>query len=845
MTRRILDFIAHVCLTRSRLILLIAGMVGAIGLVGAMRLRFDPDILNLVPQHNKEINDFRKVLEEMGTIDYHIVVLELPEGHDITQYEELIGSIAAGYEHSPHIDEVDYRIPNPIDLIDEILPHALLFLSPAELDRVAELLTDEGIRDSVATNRAMLRTPQATAMKDLVLYDPFRLLPIYAGKLRRSGAGFSIDASSGYYLSEDGRMVLILTKPKRAAQDIPFAQALMAEATTIEQRALEEIREAHPDLPAPEIGYTGGYAIAFADEQLIRNDIIANVLFSFFGVLAVFLYGFRRVASIGYAGLPMALALALTFGLAGFAYGELSSASAGFAALLAGLGIDFIMVTYGRYVDERNRGESREEAIRTLMHHTLPGVLVAAVTTSITFYAFVATDFRGMTQLGFLTGTGILFFLLAVVFVLPALIVQSEHGRSGRAPRLFHHSFGSERLIEWSMRHQRAVIVFWIICTIVSALLATRLRFSDNIQDLRARGNPGMLLQERLTERLGQSFDFMMWVNEAPTVEEALERTHRAANLLDPLVERGVIASYQSISSYLPAESRQREVIEILQRERSDRFSPDRIERTFEAALVENGFRPEAYGHYLELFRRALTVETTISVEQIEDETIAKLLTRFLKKTSNGHASVIYLYPAGGTWGRDVPAPLLAAAQKQPEAILTGVNLASGVLRGIVRQDAIRATTLGSIAVFIVIFLTFRSLSLTLLSFAPFVAGSTGMLGLMALFDLELNFMNVFVGLMIIGVATDYGIYTLQRFLEAPGEFEIHATEVGKAVVMAAITSIVGYGSFALSHYPGLRSIGYAAIFGVGLTGLASITLLPALLIRRRRKNEGRVKGEG
>src|SRR5213075_859061 len=61
----------------------------------------------------------------------------------------------------------------------------------------------------------------------------------------------------------------------------------------------------------------------------------------------------------------------------------------------------------------------------------------------------------------------------------------------------------------------------------------------------------------------------------------------------------------------------------------------------------------------------------------------------------------------------------------------------------------------------------------------------------------------------------------------------------GKAIVMAGLTAIVGYGSFALSHYPGLRSIGYASTFGIGLSGLAAITLLPAILVMGH-ENEGR-----
>ena len=183
--------------------------------------------------------------------------------------------------------------------------------------------------------------------------------------------------------------------------------------------------------------------------------------------------------------------------------------------------------------------------------------------------------------------------------------------------------------------------------------------------------------------------------------------------------------------------------------------------------------------------------------------------------------------------------PLRRAFQnRHPGDVLTGVNLVSGTLRRIVKDDAMRSTIIGFVAVLILMFISFRNLKLTLLSFVPFVAGGVGMLGLTALLGLEFNFMNIFVGLMIIGVATDYAIYMLQRYQENPAAFRGSAHETGKAILMAALTAIVGYGSFAFSHYPGLRSIGYASTFGIGLSGLAAITLLPAMLVMGRRNDE-------
>src|SRR2546430_1984590 len=617
----ILDALARLCLRRSTQIILAAIVVAIVAVIAGSRLTFDPDLLNLIPQKNKQVNDFRKVLRDMGTIDYHIVIMTMPPGRDARDYEALIEAIADGYRKNPRIEDITYRIPNPLDFVEVILPRALLFLTPAELNEVAGKLSDNGIRESVARNRAMLETPQAFALKQLVQYDPFNLAPIFIRKFQSAGGGFNIDTSSGYYVSADHTTLLMLMKPKRPAQDVPFAQQLRIEGAKIEADAVRNFRKEAPrDLPMPTIEHTGGYEIAVGDADLIRQDIIANVLGSFFGVLALFRCALRRTASIVYAGAPLALGLALTFGIAGLVYGQLSQASAGFAALLAGLGIDFITVLYGRYVDERNRGTDLASAIRTIMRTTMPGVFVAAITTAGTFYAFLATDFRGMTQLGFLTGTGILLFLLCVMFLLPALIVFSERKETGKSPKLYLHSFGAGKLIDISVAKPALTIGVWVVFVVICSALATQVRFSDNIQDLRAKGNPGVVNQTKVTAKFGQSFDFMMYVSEARTLEDVLNKTYAAAHDLDPLVKDHTIASYQSISTFLPPIPQQRLVIEELRRGQADRFNVARIQKTFQQALVANGFRLEAYENYMGLFSQALAPTQPVTIENLGDK---------------------------------------------------------------------------------------------------------------------------------------------------------------------------------------------------------------------------------
>src|SRR5216684_1565444 len=141
LTDRILDALARLCLRRNKEILIAALVLAVLAVLGATRVSFDPDLLNLIPQQNRQVNEFRKVLKDLGTIDYHIVVMDMPKGHDVHEYDTLIDAIAEGYRKNPKIEDVTYKIPNPLDFIEIILPKALLFLSPAELDEVAAKLT--------------------------------------------------------------------------------------------------------------------------------------------------------------------------------------------------------------------------------------------------------------------------------------------------------------------------------------------------------------------------------------------------------------------------------------------------------------------------------------------------------------------------------------------------------------------------------------------------------------------------------------------------------------------------------------------------------------------------------
>jgi hypothetical protein len=441
---------------------------------------------------------------------------------------------------------------------------------------------------------------------------------------------------------------------------------------------------------------------------------------------------------------------------------------------------------------------------------------------------------------------------VAVLFLMPAMLAWSEahHQKRQREARLYLHGFGTDRLIRFSMHHSRAVLAVCTALTIVLAGLAVRIEFEDSIREMRPRGTRNSRIERLMTEHFGSGLDFMMLVLRGESLEEVLELTAEATERVQKIAGSEELVRAESIVSVLPPRQRQVETIAWLDRHR-DLVSVERVRGVFLEAARREGMRPEAFEHGLGLFAQAASVERPISLDDLRvDDASQRLLERFVRHTPQGWTSIVYLYPPPQRWKREAPPSLRRlTADLGPAAELTGINVVSEFMRSTVRRDAVVASLIGFALVVGILWIDFRRLFDTLASLFPLIVGVIWMLGGMVLLSLSMNFFNIFVTAMIIGVGVDYGVHMMHRYREEKGagreRLEAGLTETGKAVVLAALANVVGFGSLALSSYPGIQSIGYVAIMGSSSSALVALTVLPAYLaIRLNRQERGQKKSE-
>ncbi|HEX9943839.1 MAG TPA: MMPL family transporter [Thermoanaerobaculia bacterium] len=836
---------------RYRTVFAVTAILVTVSVALTLRLSFDPDILNLLPRKEPAVKAYLESLEDFGSGTFLLVAIRIPEGAVPEPYETFADELAARLARLPELKSVEHRIGDPEELLRTFFPKSVLFLDEPGRRELAARLSEEGIRQRVSELRRQLSTPQGMAVKQLAKLDPLGLAQIFLGRVESSRGTLQVDWTSGYYLSRDHRMLLILAAPARPPQNLKWNERLVAAV----DRAVAETLAGWGDIagpggpPKPVVGLGGPHLTALGDTSLIRYDMLVNIATSALGVLLLVLFAFRRPGALVYAFLPLICGLLLTFGFAELTVGSLSTATSVVAALLIGLGIDFAIVSYGRYIEERRRGESIETALLAMSGSSARAVLVGAVTTTATFYAFTFTDFIGLRQLGLFTGTGILFCAAAVFLLLPAMLAWSEdhHQRRQTEPNLYLHSFGSDALIRSCIRHRRATVLTGVAITLAALALAFQIRFDESMRTMRPQSRRGNEVTVEVGRKFGSGFNAMTLLLSGESPEEVVELAARAAAGARRLVDQGVIHSFSGVTSLIPPPDQQRRVLAWLERERRGALDLARIRATFAEAAAKEGLRVEPFEDGLDLLGQAINLPGPLGVQDFRGSKQTQLLLdRFLKKTPRGWRGAVYLYPAGSRWRREPPPQALALARELgPNAVLTGTNVMNQTVRREVLEDAWVAGLLGYVLVAILLWLDFRTLRHTVLALAPLTVGILWMIGGMALFGIQMNFINIFVTTMIIGIGVDYGVHVLHRYLEVrdlpDAEYERGIQETGKAVVAAALSTIVGFGSVTFSHYPGLVSTGKVAILGALCTSLVAITLLPTFLSwqRGRRKRRG------
>lgn len=137
--------------------------------------------------------------------------------------------------------------------------------------------------------------------------------------------------------------------------------------------------------------------------------------------------------------------------------------------------------------------------------------------------------------------------------------------------------------------------------------------------------------------------------------------------------------------------------------------------------------------------------------------------------------------------------------------------------------------TVSMIGTVVLVLLVFRALTPLLLTLLAIGVGMlTGMSVSLLLFH-DLNILTLLLGLTLIGIAIDYGLYYCVEVFSPRSTARQRLARVLPGISLGAVTTAAGYGTFLLAPFPGLRQVAVFSAFGLAGSFATVVFWLPRL----------------
>jgi hopanoid biosynthesis associated RND transporter like protein HpnN len=859
--------------------------------VAATRLQFHTQRSDLLSPNKDYVQRWQKYLAEFGDDDDMVVLVQ---GKDRGQMEAALEKIAAHIADYPDLfDRLFYKCD-----LRGLRNRALIYL-PAEqiaqiqgnLDSMKLLLTAEGtwsmlslgsMLDEANARIRAIRECGECRPGDATFLMQMTSISLAAAKMIDNPASYANPwqsilppcpeqkdqlAAPQYFFSGDGTLAFLLVRPVKEAGSFTAAKASVEKVRAI----VDSVR---PRFPGLEFGCTGLPVLETDEMAAAADDTNTASWLALAGVALLYLVVFRGIRY------PLMMVGALLMGTAWamgwltLTVGHLNILSATFAVMLFGMG-DYAVLWVMRYEQARCRGMEVRAALLHTTRHVAVGNLTAATTTALAFYATMLADFKGVAELGWIAGSGILMCAFACFTVLPALLTLVD-----RRPRSSRFSVvgGEDTLMRelqpgaWMPgvgRRPWLVIAGGLTLLAVAAVSIPRLTYDHNLLHLQPRGLDSVRWQMTLIEHTaGASWNALSL---KATPEEAIALKARYEKL--PCVERVV-----EIASLVPPgqESKVAQLADIQQRlqrlpargERIPHALPDsavmqgRVERVL-AELGPAGINVSLLtclrdnlrvlhatlahsdaataGQRLQRFDEALARDLADDLHKLREVTTPAPITladlpsalreRYLGTNGQWLVQVFARQSVEESlWDFG---PLEAFCQEirkvDPEA--TGKPFATVEGLKSMKNGFLRAGLYAFLAIVVVLLVDFRSVRHLLIALMPLAMGLLLALGILGLSGLALNPANIIALPLVLGVGVDNGVHLLHDYLIRRREgLRTVSYPIARGVLVKGLTTMIGFGTLMISSQRGLAGLGLCLTLGVGCCLSASLVFLPAVL---------------
>jgi hypothetical protein len=606
------------------------------------------------------------------------------------------------------------------------------------------------------------------------------------------------------------------------------------------------------ELQGVQVRRTGNLALRTDNLKSVGQGVgtAAVISIALVAVILYFGFGSTQLLSAGLASLF--IGLAWTLGLALLFLGRLNMISVTFIVLFIGLGIDYSIQFCLRMMECIDRGANKSAALVTAFKDVGSALTLCSATTALGFFAFIPTSYIGASELGFISGMGILVCLFINLTFLPSMLALYR-----RTPGMSAHSLPKSLSFLPSVPFKHSKVVLWtaLAAAVISAALLPQTYFDSNPWNLENQKSESVVTAKELFKEPRQS----PWV-----ISVLAEDMESADALAVKLEELPVVATTTTLGSLLPEGQEEKTLII----EEMSYFIPDASSLALqgtepseflaaaEALLSEMGAEGRSPSHAEERFAQALEAFTD-TLRQGDAKLLLQAETAILKPMEKLLVQLSELTQAEPFTEEDLPQAMksrykneglyriearpaedvneLDALKRFVDQVLELVPQAAGppvsvVMAGrAISESFTSALTYAVIAVVIVLIVTYRNFRDVLFTMLPLLLALLLTTAASVLLDIPFNFANIIVLPLLLGIGVDYCVHLSHRHKSLEHKDSLLSSSTAKGVVLSAVTTTVSFSSLWFSAHRGTSGMGIMLGISTTLIILCSLFVLPAL----------------
>lgn len=765
----------------------------------ASQIKLEEDVTRLIPSGERQ-NTMRRILRETNFSDKIIVTISsegnIPNPNRLTEYaQRFIDSV--NHKFPAYVNDIEGKIPEEgiMEIYDFVYDHLPLFLNNEDYNRITSRITEDSIENRLKDDYKNLISPTGLVTKNFIFKDPLSITSLGLKKLEELQVGEDFMLYNDFVITKDRKHVLLFIAPALPSSETDKNAIFIQGLRDIQHSLDKEYKGIKGD-------FFGGVLYSLANANRIKKDIQVTIGIAAAILLILLIVFYRRIYVPLLLFLPGVIGGISAIAALYFIEQSISAISIGIGAILLGITLDYGLHILTHYRNNRD--------IHKLYQEVTQPILMSSLTTATAFLCLLFVKSDALNDLGIFASLSVIVASVFALILVPLLyrVPEKEKQRVTLLDRLAERRFYKSNLLV-------GIIVFLFVSGL---FFFTRVKFNNDISKLNYEPEQLKKTEEKMKGISGDVGKAIYLVSYGKTIDEALLRNNNLYGKLKELKKNGQIENFSSIGGVVLSTNTQDYKIE----QWRDFWTKQKKEWLRQELIQKSerfGFRPASFNSFY---------------NQLDKEFSNIYLDDYRRTTNLYLNDFISTSPGFATVTTTITLP-----KEKADAFVENFRNSEGIIAidrkemnqnflGDLKDNFNRLILYSIIAVFLILLVFYRNFEISLLTILPIGITWVIALGIMGIFGIEFNILNIIISTFVFGLGLDYSIFITNASLKEYEYGEPVLPTYQTSILLSVITTLLGIGALVFAKHPALQSISLVSVIGI------TSALLVAFILQTR-----------